>query len=184
MREFTATGLPLPKSDRGIQRVDQRLSDNGSSATDVYLDGSSNDYSGGSAQCAGVQYYQAGRWRYRTLANMQVSAVPTAVPSGGQASLLRQVLAHELAHSVQCAVTNAARKINGSSLSGPWIEAVPQALAMGRVGGSWDVGRCDQQTALLAPVPATPREAMDSGRSGTASSAGHRTRPTPPCCAR
>ena len=46
MREFTAAGLPLPKSDRGIQRVDQRLSDNGSGAYDVYLDGSSNDYSG------------------------------------------------------------------------------------------------------------------------------------------
>jgi hypothetical protein len=150
MRDFAAMGLPLPKSDQGIQKIDRRLSDDGSAAYDVYLDGQSDRYSLATAQCVGVEYYQAGQWKYRTLAKMRVQGVPATVPDADSGARFRQVLAHELAHSTQCAVTNPRRKINGSSLSGPWIEAVPQAIAMGLVGGSWDVGICGQDTRLLS----------------------------------
>ena len=143
-------GLPGAKSDKGIQRIDQAQSDHGSGALDVYLDGEETDYADAATNCVGVSYYQAGRWRYRTYARMDMQSIPADVPDAARAQRLRLALAHELVHSAQCAVTSARQRTAGSWLPGEWTEAVPQAIALGLTGGNWQIGQCDDTSRPLS----------------------------------
>jgi hypothetical protein len=149
MHAQRAAGLPMTKSDKGIQRITSQLLDDGSGAFDVFLDGA-EEYALASADCRSVTYYPGRSRAYRTMAKMYVNDVPATVPDGALAQRFRVVFAHELVHVAQCAVTNPKRAISASNLNGAWIEAVPQAMAMGLVGGEWQPNACSAEAHVLS----------------------------------
>ena len=177
MRGYKAVGLPLTHSDKGIQRVFSEYTNNGSGAYDVFLDGASSFMTAAYAECSHVTYYQGRVRRFRTVGTMYVYDVPATVPDGEQAQTVRQVLAHELTHTAQCAVTNPRRGISAGDLSGPWIEAVPNAFSgASSVASGTSVCATRPPNSSHRPTATTPATA--SGRSGTHCSEPRQPRPT------
>lgn len=150
IRLLKATGLPMTQSDKGIQGIVKQFSDYGSGAFDIRLDGAPDEFEQASTGCAGVAYFRSGRWHYRTKSTMVIRDVAASAPDTGRATQLRAAIMHELVHVAQCAILNPGRQVSASNLNGAWIEAVPQALGLGQVGGSGDVGLCRQNSKILS----------------------------------
>jgi hypothetical protein len=157
MRGFKAQKVPMPPSDKGIQRLSQGrydVSDDGSGAYDVFVSGQTMGTeevgTSGITKCTGYYVFRGGAWRYRTVSKMVVFRFPAGVPDADRGQYLRGVVAHELVHASQCSIAIPARRINGTETPGPWTEAVPNALAAGLVGGRFPMNTCGPRTQ---PVP-------------------------------
>ena len=150
IRAYRAAGLPVAPSDKGIQRFAPGASDDGSAALDVYLDGTGNDVRAAELGCTTFWRLRGRVKTFRTVGKMHVFNSSSLVPEGRDAQDFRQMLAHELVHSAQCAVTDTRRLIAGISVQGPWVEAIPTAFSQSLVGGDWSMGSCDQSTRLVS----------------------------------
>ncbi len=113
IRGFKAQGLPMPPSDKGIQRVSQGrydVSDDGSGAYDVFVSGQDHGQcteigTDGITKCTSYYAFRGGAWKYRTVSKMVVFGFPAEVPDADRAQFTRGVVAHELVHASQCSLS-------------------------------------------------------------------------------
>lgn len=149
LAQLRKAGLPMPKTDRGVQRLTRGcqvtrpcspVSDDGSPAYDVLLDGRESGHLG-AVNCYAISGPRASS--YRTLVKMDLTSVPAAALNPDQLHSLRVTVAHELVHFGQCAVKDSRRGRNGTDIDGEWAEAIPNAIAFTTVGGAvWDLEAC------------------------------------------
>ena len=154
IRLHKANGLPMPPSDKGVQRLAQGrygVLDDGSGAFDVFLDGGSDDNISAFAQCRGYAYPRRGTWKFGAIAKMYMYDMPASIPDATRTRGIHSNLAHEFVHVAQCAVTNPPRLSTASDLQGPWVEAVPDALAASLIGGRRSTDPCTKEAKLLSP---------------------------------